>query len=123
METEAPTGSLLLRVPVAPTTPWPRQLPPVGGSTTVTVTVSDADDLSVPPDDLLGTGYRPVGVLDTTPAGCVHVLVTPSLQRSQPDWWSQLLELADRVFDLRMGPVRRVFEDEIAIHVQALPPR
>jgi hypothetical protein len=99
---------------------WIRELPVVPGSRTLTVTVGRADLLPVPVEELLARGYRLVGVAaEHRPIGpTVDVLVPAGLRESAPDWWAQLQPLAERVFDLRMGPVRAVLAAEIELHVR-----
>jgi hypothetical protein len=112
-------GTVLVRVP-ATDRAWARQLPtvPVG---TLTVTVGHPDLLPVPVDDLVGGGYRIVGVASAQrPVGRnVDVLVPASLRREHPGWWAELVTMAERVFDLRHGPVQRVFAAELDLHLRA----
>lgn len=111
-----------MRVPVRDTT-WARTLPVVPTSQVLTVTVNDASLAPVPVDDLIAGGYRIVGV--AAPAEgterCVDVLVPGELRAAHPAWWTQLRSLASHVFDLRMGPVRVVFGDELVRHLAAAP--
>lgn len=102
---------------------WIHQLPVVRGRS-LTVTVGRADLLPVPAEELLARGYRLVGVAaEHRPIGpAVDVMVPASLREEQPGWWAQLEPLAERVFDLRMGPVRQVLAAEIDVHLRHAQP-
>jgi hypothetical protein len=117
----APTdGSVLVRI-AAPDRAWARRLPPVPADRTLTVTVGHAALLPVPVDDLVGGGYRIVGVAaEHRPVGrTVDVLVPADLRRDHPAWWTELVGMAERVFDLRHGPVQRVLAAELDLHLRA----
>jgi hypothetical protein len=117
---DLPDGTLLVRVPAADRA-WARQLPPVPGGRTLTVTVGHVDLAPVPADDLVASGYRIVGVAsDHRPLGrLVDVCVPPDLRAAHPAWWVALVERADRVFDPRLGPVARVLAAELDLHRRA----
>ena len=110
-------GTVLVRVR-APNRGWAAQLPQVPDDRVLTVTVGHPALLPVPVDDLVRNGYRLVGVAaEHQPIGrSVDVLVPPELQRDHPDWWRSLLTRAERVFDLRLGPVQRVLAFELGLH-------
>jgi hypothetical protein len=114
-----PEGSVLVRIP-APDRTWARQLPPVPGGRTLTVTVGHPALLPVPVDDLVGGGYRIVGIaVAHRPVGrTVDILVPGDLRRDHPSWWGELLPRAERVFDLRHGPVQRVLAAELELHLR-----
>lgn len=99
---------------------WIDELPVVPGARTLTVTVGRADLLPVPVDELLARGYRLVGVAaEHRPIGpTVDVLVPAELRDTEPAWWQRFEPLAERVFDLRLGPVRMVLAAEIDLHVR-----
>lgn len=84
----------------------------------LTVTVGTSALLPVPVDDLVDNGYRVVGAA----AGgrgigpTVDVLVPADLRREHPAWWRELLTDAERVFDLRLGPVLEVLANELELH-------
>lgn len=113
-------GAALVRLP-ARSRAWPATLPRVPNGRVLTVTVGHPDLLPVATDDLRELGYRIVGSADASrPVGhVVDVLVPASLREHAPDWWSGMRALAERVFDLRMGPVRMVLEREIDQHLHA----
>lgn len=118
--TTIPTdGAVIVRLR-APDRSWISQLPVVPGELTLTVTVGRSDLLPVPVDELVGRGYRLVGVAaEHRPIGpTVDILVPIRLREQRPDWWGQLAPLAERVFDLRMGPVRQLLAAEIDLHVR-----
>ncbi len=112
-------GAVIVRLR-APDRTWISELPVVPGSRTLTVTVGRADLLPVPVEELMSRGYRLVGVAaEHRPIGpTVDVLVPADLRESEPQWWQQLKPLSERVFDLRMGPVRTVLAAEIDVHVR-----
>lgn len=113
-------GSVLVRVP-AHDRGWVRALPATPDGEVLTVTVGHAELLPVPSDDLAAHGYRIVGVASAhRPVGpVVDVLVPLALRIRQPDWWAVLLGMAERVFDLRLGPVQQVLAGELALHSRA----
>jgi hypothetical protein len=113
-------GSVLVRVAAADRS-WARRLPPVPAGCVLTVTVGHPDLLPVPVDDLVGGGYRIVGVAaDHRPVGwTVDLLVPAEVRAAHPAWWQQLLAGAERVFDLRLGPVQRVLAAELDLHLRA----
>jgi hypothetical protein len=115
-----PPGAVLVRVRAdAPT--WIARVPAVPAGHVVTVSVSDAALREVASEDLLRCGYRIVGVhpwrAATDDHGSVDLLVTAPLVADHPRWWRDLLAVADRAFDLRLGPVQRVLGQEIALHL------
>jgi len=114
-------GSVLVRVAAHDRT-WARRLPPVPGGRVLTVTVGHPDLLPVDGDDLLLGGYRIAGVAAAhRPVGHnIDVLVPGNLRRGDADWWEDLLAGAERVFDLRLGPVARVLAAELDLHLRAL---
>ncbi len=115
----ASDGAVLVRVPVADDS-WAALLPtpPAGHSLTVS-----AGHPSVAPcaETVEARGYRFAGVLD--PVGrsgrCVDIMVPGEVRTRFPDFVTQLTALADRVFDLRMGPVLHVLAAELALHREA----
>lgn len=122
LPTTPPTdGSVLVRV-TASDRGWPGRLPAVPGGMVLTVTVGHPDLLPVVVDDLVSGGYRIAGVAsEHRPVGRnVDVLVPVELRLGHPDWWNTLVGDAERVFDLRLGPVMRVLAAEIDLHLRAL---
>lgn len=97
---------------------WIDRLPPVPAGEVVTVTVSDGALRQVPPQRLLETGYRVVGMHPATTDGpTVDLLVSAEMAAGHVGFLRQLLACADRAFDLRMGPVQLVLGPELAIHL------
>lgn len=120
-DTPPTDGSVLVRVTALDRT-WPGRLPAVPGGAVLTVTVGHPDLLPVAVDDLVTGGYRIAGVAtERRPVGRnVDVLVPAALRERHPDWWRALVGDAERVFDLRLGPVLRVLAAEIDLHLRAL---
>lgn len=115
-----PPGAVLVRVR-ADSPSWISRVPPLPRGEVVTVSVSEPSLREVPSQDLRRCGYRIVGVHPWRPAtdghGTVDLLVTAALIDTWPSWWRQLLSVADRAFDLRLGPVQRVLGQELALHL------
>ena len=115
-----PPGAVLVRVR-ASSPAWIHRVPAVPAGDAVTVSVSDAALREVASADLLERGYRVVGIhpwrAGTDGHGAVDLLVTAALIDRAPAWWQALLAVADRAFDLRLGPVQRVLGQEIALHL------
>lgn len=114
-------GAVLLRVP-APDRSWARRLPVAPRGVTLTVTVGHGDLLPVPVDDLIAAGYRIAGVaaIDRPVGLSVDIMVPERCRLAHPDWFARLVARAERVFDLRHGPVLRVLAAEIELHLRAL---
>lgn len=120
--TPIPTdGAVLVRLR-ARNRDWISELPVVPGDQTLTVTVGRSDLLPVPVGELIARGYRLVGVAaEHRPIGpTVDIFVPIHLRDERPDWWARLAPLAERVFDLRMGPVRLLLAAEIELHLRHL---
>lgn len=113
-------GSVLVRVR-ASGPDWIARLPVVPADHVLTVTVGHPSLLPVPVDDLIAGGYRIVGAADEERSfgTCIDVFVPAQLRAQHPRWWGRLVETADRIFDLRMGPVRAVLGDELELHLTA----
>ena len=115
-----PDGAVLVRVR-AQGPEWAARLPPAPTRQVLTVTVGHPSLLPVPVDDLISGGYRIVGVASSErPVGaCVDVLVPGELRTQAPEWWARMAGLAERIFDLRMGPVWTVLGAELELHLAA----
>ena len=113
-------GAVLVRLPASDRR-WPEVLPVVPVGWTLTVTLGHPDLLPGPLDPLHDAGYRIVGVAaEHRPLGrIVDVLVPGSLRSEEPVWWGSLAEQAERIFDLRHGPVLRLLEPELALHLRS----
>lgn len=113
-------GSVLVRVR-ANGPDWIARLPTVPADRVLTVTIGHPSLLPVAVDDLIAGGYRIVGAADEERSfgTCVDVFVPASLRAEHPGWWRDLADVADRVFDLRMGPVWAVLGEELELHLAA----
>ncbi len=110
-------GSVVVRV-VADRPGWERALPPVPGAR-VAVTVGAAD-LADARDELAARGYDLAGVVPGVRGGRhADVLVPGPLRADEPRWFAALLLPADRVFDLRFGPVGAVLRAELQLLLPA----
>jgi hypothetical protein len=113
-------GDVLVRLP-APDRSWPRSLPAAPDGWLLTVTLGHPRLVPVDADRLDAAGYRIVGTAsEHRPIGLVvDVLVPAALRTAEPDWWGLVLARAERVFDLRLGPVQQVLAAELELHRQA----
>ncbi len=112
-----PPGALLVRVPVEPASRLLR-LPRVPEGHTVTVTVNLTDPNALPAATLAHLGYRIVDRFANVRSlnePCADLLVMPET-RADGDWLTELTMMAERVFALDLGPVRKVFAEELAVH-------
>jgi len=116
-----PHGALLVRVPVQGPT-WALALPQVPEGAQVTVTLGHPGLLPVDTGPVRARGYRIIGTAsDSRPIGeVVDLLVEPGLRDAAPRWWRQLQTQAERIFDLELGPVRRVLHAELSLHAASL---
>lgn len=105
---------MLVRL-AAPDRGWVQRLPAVPDEPVLTVSVGHEGLLPVPADELRARGYRVVGT-SATLGSHVDVLVPLALGTAHPSWWQALVTRAERVFDLRLGPVRVVLAAEIELH-------
>lgn len=114
-------GDVLVRLP-ATTGDWAATLPPVPQGAVLTVTLGHPALLPGPGQGPLPRGYRIVGVAtERRPIGRrVDVFVPVAMRIEHPDWWEATLRQAERVFDLRLGPVQRVLAAELELHTRAL---
>lgn len=113
-------GDVLVRLP-ARDTAWPATLPAAPAGHLLTLTLGHPSLLPEPDGAALPAGYRLVGVAsERRPVGrSVGIYVTATVRSQHPDWWRSLLDQAERVFDLQLGPVQRVLAAEIALHAGA----
>lgn len=122
-------GDVLVRLPVTGRD-WPVTLPRVPSGEVLTVSVGHPGLLPVGEQALVLAGYRIVGVHSSRRAAAgagasIDVLVPGSLRRAHPRWWRQLAAPAERIFDLRLGPVQLVLGPQLAWHrsLTGHPPR
>lgn len=111
-------GGVLVRLRAASEL-WIDRVPPVPSGHIVTATVSSQALADVPADELVARGVRVVGrhVSPRIGRGTVDLLVPTTLLESSTSWFRQLLEEAERVFDLAHGPVQHLFAAEISTHL------
>ena len=111
-----PPGALLVRV--ATTGPsWIDRLPPVPGQHEITVSLSDPTQREIPSARLAASGYRIVGC-HPNHTDTVDLLVPAAVIADHREWWREVLAVADRAFDLRLGPVQRILGAEISLHLR-----
>ena len=111
-------GPVLVRV-AATEVDWVRGLPNVPAGARVGVTVGDAG-LRGWADELAMRGYDLIDVVPgRRPGEHADLLVTAALRDEHPRWFSSLLLVAARVFDLRFGPVHVALHDELVAHLPA----
>lgn len=116
-----PEGALLVRVPAQGST-WALALPELPDGAQVTVTLGHPELLPLDTGPVRARGYRIIGTAsDSRPIGdVVDLLIDPGLRRAAPQWWRELQAQAERIFDLELGPVRRVLHAELSLHAAAL---
>jgi hypothetical protein len=111
----AAEGPVLVRVTAAGE--WVHSLPPLPEPERVGVTVGDA----VLRDDRDGLALRGYDLIDVVPGRRpgrhADLLVPARLREQHPRWFAALLLVADRVFDLRFGPVHVALHDELVAHL------
>lgn len=99
---------------------WPLLLPVAPRNVRLTVTLGHP---KLCPLDTLAEerGYHVVGVAaGHRPIGaCVDVWLPQAVLSSHASWVVPFRDLAERVFDLRLGPVRFALEHELAMHAKA----
>lgn len=111
-------GPVLVRVP-ADAADWVHGLPAVPDGGRVGVTVG-TDELLAVAAALDVRGYDLLGaVAGRWPGRHADLLVLPELREAHPRWFAALLLVADRVFDLRHGPVHVALRAELAAHLPA----
>ena len=109
-------GPVLVRIDASDAA-WVQGLPSVPGARSVSVTVADAP-LRADAAELAARGYDLIEVVPGRhPGRHADVLVTAALRADEPRWFAALLLTAERVFDLRFGPVQIALHDELAAHL------
>jgi len=100
---------------------WVRALPPMPGRARLGITVGEERLLSAR-DALAERGYDLLAVVEgRRPGAHADVLVPGDLREAQPRWFAALMLPAERVFDLRFGPVHVALRDELAVHLMERP--
>ncbi len=107
---------MLVRVDADAAT-WVHGLPAVPAPHRIGVTVgverlrSDAGELSE-------RGYDLIDVVGgRRPGTHAHLLVPALVREEHPRWFTALLLVSERVFDLRFGPVHVALHDELVAHL------
>lgn len=123
--TDAPTrpprpaeGPVLVRIDAGDET-WVQGLPSLPDGVRIGVTVGDGA-LREDARAMAARGYDLVDVVPgRRPGRHADLLVTAAVREGYPRWFAALLLVADRVFDLRFGPVQTVLHDELIAHLPA----
>ena len=114
-------GPVLVRV-AADDPSWVHGLPSVPDHLRVSITVADAT-LTSDEGRLAERGYDLIGVVPgRRPGHHADILVSSTLRAEHPRWFAALLLVAERVFDLRFGPVQVALRDELAAHLPSPDP-
>jgi len=109
-------GPVLVRI-AADDPGWVQGLPPVPDPERVGVTVGEAA-LREDRVALAARGYDLIDVVPgRRPGRHADLLVPARLRDEHPRWFAALLLVADRVFDLRFGPVHVALHDELVAHL------
>jgi len=109
-------GPVLVRLGAADPS-WVHGLPSVPEPLRVGITVGDASLLSAA-EELAARGFDLIEVVPgRRPGPHADILVTAALREAHPRWFAALLLVADRVFDLRFGPVQMALHDELVAHL------
>jgi hypothetical protein len=109
-------GPVLVRIATG-AADWVTGLPPVPAGHRVSVTVGE-DGLAAASDGLALRGYDLIAVVPgRRPGPHADLLVSSGLREEAPRWFSALLLVAERVFDLRFGPVHVALRDELLAHL------
>ena len=98
---------------------WAEDIPPAPPHHLVTVTFTTLDARALHADAIDLLGYRVAGIRPCPfgePYSYADLLVPPDLAESRIRWWYAISERADRVFNVRAGPVAMVFADVLAAH-------
>jgi hypothetical protein len=112
-------GDVLVRLP-ARDADWPATLPAAPPGHVLTLTLGHPLLLPRAGGTPVPVGYRIVGVAtEQRPIGrTVDVYVPAAVRDDHGTWWLAVLALAERVFDLRLGPVQRVLAAELELHTR-----
>jgi hypothetical protein len=115
-QTRPSEGPVLVRVTAdAPT--WVRGLPAVPQPHRIGVTVG-VEHLRSDSTELATRGYDLIDVVGGRRPGPHADLLVPAVLRDEhPRWFSSLLLVSERVFDLRFGPVHIALHAELMAHL------
>jgi len=96
---------------------WIEDLPPAPANRLISVSFDSARFVARDRQAVEELGYVCVGVgVAGHVSDVAHLLVTPDVIEAHTRWWRALLDLAQRVYDLRFGPVQMVLRDVLALH-------
>lgn len=108
--------SLCVEVSVQDAT-WIEDLPPAPANRLISVSFDSARFVARDRQAVEELGYVCVGVgVATHVSDVAHLLVSHDIIDAHTRWWRALLDLAQRVYDLRFGPVQMVLRDVLALH-------
>jgi hypothetical protein len=96
---------------------WIEDLPPAPANRHITVSFDSARFVARDQRAVEQLGYTGVGVGAVSHVHDVaHLLVPLDAVHGHPRWWRALLDLAQRVYDLRFGPVQLALREVLATH-------
>jgi hypothetical protein len=114
--TRSAEGPVLVRID-ARSADWVLGLPAVPEALSVSVTVGDPS-LRDDARELAKRGYDLIEVVPgRSPGRHADLLVPAALRDDHVRWFAALLLVAQRVFDLRFGPVHIALHDELMAHL------
>ena len=96
---------------------WIEDLPPAPANRHITMSFDSARFVARDQRAVEQLGYVSVGVGAIGHAQDVaHLLVSLEIVNGHQRWWRALLDLAQRVYDLRFGPVQLALRDVLVRH-------
>jgi hypothetical protein len=96
---------------------WIEDLPPAPVNRHITVSFDSARFVARDQQAIEQLGYTGVGVGAVSHVSDVaHLMVPLDVVNNHRRWWRALLDLAQRVYDLRFGPVQLALRDVLAQH-------
>lgn len=96
---------------------WIEDLPPAPANRRISISFDSARYVARDRAAVEQLGYTNVGVGTIAHVRDVaHLLVSLDIIQGHPRWWRALLDLAQRVYDLRFGPVQVALRDVLAKH-------
>lgn len=96
---------------------WIEDLPPAPANHRVSVSFDDGAYVARDRRAVEELGYVCVGVGAVRHVSDVaHLLVPHEVVEAHTRWWRTLLDLAQRVYDLRFGPVQMALREVLVVH-------
>jgi hypothetical protein len=96
---------------------WIEDLPPAPANRHITLSFDSARFVARDQRAVEQLGYVTVGVGTVGHVQDVaHLLISLEIVNAHPRWWRALLDLAQRVYDLRFGPVQLALRDVLTRH-------